>query len=657
MEFTREFFYDEVRDGFYIPGIVKRLWGAGLTILSEIDRICKKYNIPYYADGGTLLGAVRDGQFIPWDDDIDIIMRREDFKRFSLFAKKELPAELDLESLELNTEYSNFTAHLGKKNTDFRPELLRKYQEYPYPETIDIFILDELAQNPEDEEFREKVLKMLGGILKYDEKYGKTEQLLEELEEIENVLKIRFDREKSLKEQLFRVMDRVCQEFNGTGSDMLAIVPWIAYFGIYSYPRSAFEKSNRIPFCNTEVPAPIGYDTVLRAEYGDYHKKVKAGGLHAYSYFKICEDELREKLKEGWIFTYHFSEKDLEHPVVENFRNLIIRTVEEFTGLHKELFYTYTKRDIPGCLSDISNLQEQAIVLGKAIERKKGEQAVSISVIEQYCEALYEAYMALRELLSVEDPAILSTTVHKELKKKLKKPGYYLKKLRLTLEKDFKRQVVFLLHSAKHFESLRPLVDALLQAGDTECKIIPIPYYDRYGDGSLKEMHYEGDNFPKEYEITDYRHYNFATELPDCIVINSPYDQFNQVWAVHSAFYSREMKKYTNKLVYIPWFVTDEINPKDEEDGKAFHNMKYYVEVPGIFHSDLSIVQSEGMKKAYLAKIAEFAGKDIRKKMSKKISGAGSCLLGEKEGQGVKEVVECFRRFLFASNKNIVSKA
>ena len=269
MEFTREFFYDEVRDGFYIPGIVKRLWGAGLTILSEIDRICKKYNIPYYADGGTLLGAVRDGQFIPWDDDIDIIMRREDFKRFSLFAKKELPAELDLESLELNAEYSTFTAHLGKKDTDFRPESLRKYQEYPYPETIDIFILDELARNPEDEEFREKVLKMLGGILKYDEKYGKTEQLLEELEEIEDVLKIRFDREKSLKEQLFRVMDRVCQEFNGTGSDMLAIVPWIAYFGIYSYPRSAFEKSDWIPFCNTEVPAPIGYDTVLRAEYGD----------------------------------------------------------------------------------------------------------------------------------------------------------------------------------------------------------------------------------------------------------------------------------------------------------------------------------------------------------------------------------------------------
>ena len=647
MEFTREFFYDEVRDGFYIPGIVKRLWGAGLTILSEIDRICKKYNIPYYADGGTLLGAVRDGQFIPWDDDIDIIMRREDFKRFSLFAKKELPAELDLESLELNTEYSNFTAHLGKKNTDFRPELLRKYQEYPYPETIDIFILDELAQNPEDEEFREKVLMMLGGILKYDEKYGKTERLLEELEEIENVLKIRFDREKSLKEQLFRVMDRVCQEFNGTGSDMLAIVPWTAYFGIYSYPRSAFEKSNRIPFCNTEVPAPIGYDTVLRAEYGDYHKKVKAGGEHSYPYFKIYEDELREKLKEGWIFTYHFSEEDLLRPKIENLRDIVMHMAEVFAVSQKELFKEYERGEIQACLQRLSKAQEDAIAFGDAIEQKKGEGSESVSVLEKYCEALYQAYMALREVLPMEDLFLLSATVHKELKQKLKKPGYYLKKLRSALEKDFKRQVVFLSHSAKHFESLRPLVDALLQAGDTECKIIPIPYYDRYGDGSLKEMHYEGDAFPKEYEITDYRNYNFAAELPDCIVINSPYDEFNQVWTVDSAFYSREMKKYTNKLVYIPWFVTDEINPKDEEDGKAFYNMKYYVEVPGIFHSDLSIVQSEGMKKAYLSKISKFAGTAVRKRMSKKISGAGSCLLGEKERQGTKELVERFRRYLF----------
>ena len=98
--------------------------------------------------------------------------------------------------------------------------------------------------------------------------------------------------------------------------------------------------------------------------------------------------------------------------------------------------------------------------------------------------------------------------------------------------------------------------------------------------------------------------------------------------------------------MYIPYFVTDEINAKSEEDGKAYVNMDYYVTVPGVFHADLSIVQSKEMKQSYLAKIKEFTNKEVRKKMSKKISGAGSCLFGNEEGRGVKEVMKEFRRFL-----------
>ena len=98
--------------------------------------------------------------------------------------------------------------------------------------------------------------------------------------------------------------------------------------------------------------------------------------------------------------------------------------------------------------------------------------------------------------------------------------------------------------------------------------------------------------------------------------------------------------------MYIPWFVTDEIDSESEEDGKAFVNMDYYVTVPGVFHADLTIVQSEGMKKAYLAKISQFTNEEIKRKMNNKISGAGSCLLGEKEGQGTREVVEEFKQFI-----------
>ena len=660
MTFERAFFYDEVRDGFYISGIIKRFWAYELTILSEIDRICKKYNIPYYADGGTLLGAVRDGQFIAWDDDIDIMMLRKDYNRFVQIAQKELPEELSFNSLEVNKDCEELAASVGKQVVGFGAELLRKYHEYPYAGSVDIFIVDELENDSELEEHRSLVLKRILFLIDAIEKHGKSKAVLKEINEIEKILKIQFNRRTALKPQLRRVMDKIFQEFNGRRGDQLAIMQFCAFLGNCKYPRSAFDKTRWIPFCGMQLPIPEDYDAVLRAEYGDYHKKVKGAGGHGYPCLKKYEKKLKDLMKGAWDPDYHFSEEDLLRPKIQNFRDIAISMAEAFKLSHKQLFEECIKRNISTCLSRLSRMQEEAITFGTAIEQKKGEGTESVRVLEEYCDALYQAYNALSDLTALKEDGIekqkqteeicrsadISSGLQKELEKIANTLLYYPEKLQTALKKDFKRQVVFLLYTVKHFESIRPLVDVLLQAEDMECKIIPIPYYDKYGDGSPKELHYEGDAFPKEYKITDYRTYDFVSELPDCIVINSPYDQFNQVWTVDPFFYSKEMKGYTNKLVYIPWFVTDEIDPNAKEDEKAFINMEYYVTVPGLFHSDLTIVQSEGMKKAYLAKIEEFAGKGVAKKMEKKIAGAGSCLLGEKEGEGIQNVADCFRLFL-----------
>ena len=684
MEFEREFFYDEVQDGFYVPGIMKRAWAAQLELLSEIDRICKKWNILYFITYGTLLGAVRHGGFIPWDDDIDIVMLRKDYEKFFQVAKDEINEDMHIISLDGNKAEYCFPNAIGRKAI-LSPEKLREVHEFPYPYAVDVFFLDELSEKEEDEEFRRNMIYMFMQMISaVRDKKEKTRLFQTDLEEIEKLLKIHFDRNQSLEGQFFRLMDKIFQEYNGEGGKKVVFFPDYLNKDIV-FSKSAFTDSLDLPLYNKSFPAPKDYDAILRALYGEYRKKVKAGGAHGYPFFKKKEKGLQERLKGKWQFLYSFSEEDLKRPSVKSFREIVLETADTLSASEKKIMQEFMEGKWENCLLRISSCQEEAIAFGNAIEEKKGEGTEAVSFLEKYCEALYHAYKRIEEISEVEARLFDETAygkgsaeekngesvlcslpagLRKDSERQLKKLSYYLKKMRSALEREWKRQIVFLPHRAKHFSSLRPLIDTLCEEG-FDCKIIPIPYYDRLGDGSLSDMHYEGEGFPKEYEICDYRSFNFAVELPDAIVINSPYDECNQVFTVDPFFYSKEMKKFTRKLVYIPYFVTDEINPKSEEDGKAFVNMDYYVTVPGIFHADLSIVQSKEMKKTYLAKIYEFTNKEVRKKMSKKISGAGSCLIQEQEEQGkeqemkkarskgqgtkdpgTKELVKVFRRFL-----------
>ena len=88
-----------------------------LDILIEVDKICKKYNIQYWLDFGTLLGAVRHGGFIPWDDDLDITVMRKDYKRLCEVLKMELPDNLVFQNASTEKYYPQMFAKVRDKNS------------------------------------------------------------------------------------------------------------------------------------------------------------------------------------------------------------------------------------------------------------------------------------------------------------------------------------------------------------------------------------------------------------------------------------------------------------------------------------------------------------------------------------------------------------
>ena len=118
-----------------------------LAYLLEVDRICKKHNIKYFLGGGTLLGAIRHNGFIPWDDDSDIMMPREDYDRFAEIAQSELPAGMTFQSGKTDKNCFYEFNKLRVENTVFATALAKNHTDINVGIAFDIFCHDKTANS------------------------------------------------------------------------------------------------------------------------------------------------------------------------------------------------------------------------------------------------------------------------------------------------------------------------------------------------------------------------------------------------------------------------------------------------------------------------------------------------------------------------------
>lgn len=105
--FPEGFLNEEIRNDWIVTCEMKKIWAISIALLEQVRIICENHNLEYFAIGGTAIGAIRHKGFIPWDDDIDIALKRPDYDKFIEFAKNELEYPFELQTTLIDNNFYN----------------------------------------------------------------------------------------------------------------------------------------------------------------------------------------------------------------------------------------------------------------------------------------------------------------------------------------------------------------------------------------------------------------------------------------------------------------------------------------------------------------------------------------------------------------------
>ena len=618
-----DFFRDEVRNGFYIPTAIKQGWAAALDVLSEIDTICKNHDITYFADWGTFLGAVRHGGFVPWDDDLDICMLRDDYVKFREVADRELPDNYVIHDFERKENHWLFLSRVvNNSRMCFDVAYLDRHNNFPWLAGVDIFVKDYLYPNDEDELQRDKEIMNILAVADSITEGGRNRQAISErIKDIEEKYHIKlpddhYDRDTAVA--LYKLAERRMSEVNRNETDRVGqIFPWILKSGPSRGERKElYENLIRLPFEDISIPVPASYNTVLASRYGNYSEIHKVWSGHDYPFFEGQKKEM-EQLSGRAFMGFSFESSMLERKKPDKSRSLkrtvqeCVKGLQDYLHSAEDAIYAGNLEVLTGIITDA---QQLAADMGTLVEQVKGlERACTKNVTEalqKFCDSVYEDYCDIAGGME-KDRLLLGNAA--------------LARVIDCVRENItdRREILMLPVGIREWTIFGKIYEELIKDENTDIYVVPLPLIKKsflgkilMGDEEIEALT-DPTLYPDGIIYTDWREYDISIHCPDVVYIQNPYDGVNPVHTVPRAFYAENIQVYADRIVYVPIAKTAEFGKEDLSD---LYNLKHYVTAPGIIYADEVIVQSDNIKEQYINALKGFAGEDTEDVWKNKIT-------------------------------------